>query len=148
MGQKLDNIKDLLSFHEGRVKHAYQDHRGFWTIGVGHLIDKRPGGGLSDPQIDALLEDDIKHHTERLEANLPWVKKLDPVRRAVLQDMTFNMGITNVLGFKNTLAAIKDGEMMKAAAGMLQSKWAAQVGPRALRLATMMKTGEWPDKPQ
>ena len=36
-----DKIIALLSLHEGRVEHAYQDSLGYWTIGVGHLIDKR-----------------------------------------------------------------------------------------------------------
>lgn len=145
MGRKIDNIWDLLSFHEGRVRHAYQDSRGFWTIGVGHLIDKRPGGGISDEMIDRMLDDDIKSHTAKLEKALPWAAKLDPVRKAVLQDMTFNMGLQGVLGFKNTLAAVRAGAHDRAAEGMLKSKWATQVGPRAARLAHMMRTGEWPE---
>lgn len=145
MSRKIDNIWDLLNFHEGRVKHAYQDSRGFWTIGVGHLIDKRPGGGISDEMIDKLLDDDIKVHTAKLEKALPWTAALDPVRKAVLQDMTFNMGLRGVLEFKNTLAAVKAGDMAGAAQGMLKSKWAQQVGPRAQRLAGMMQSGEWPE---
>jgi lysozyme len=45
---------------EGVDRSAYQDHLGFWTIGVGRLIDRRKGGGLSDEEIDYLLQNDVK----------------------------------------------------------------------------------------
>ena len=45
----------MLRRDEGRVRHAYQDHLGYWTIGVGRLIDQRKGGGLSEDEIDYLL---------------------------------------------------------------------------------------------
>jgi lysozyme len=34
-------LAEMLTRDEGRVRHAYQDHLGFWTIGVGRLIDQR-----------------------------------------------------------------------------------------------------------
>lgn len=51
-----DPIWRTLETDEGRVPHAYQDHLGYWTIGVGHLIDKRKGGGLTPDEVDYLLE--------------------------------------------------------------------------------------------
>jgi lysozyme len=56
--------------------------------------------------------------------------------------MAFNLGVAGLLSFKNTLAAVKAGEWAKASAGMLASKWAKQVGLRAVRLAHMMKHGD------
>ena len=41
----LTKTVEQLRRNEGEVLHAYQDHLGFWTIGVGRLIDKRKGGG-------------------------------------------------------------------------------------------------------
>ena len=32
-------LKARLRLEEGEVLHAYQDSLGWWTIGVGHLID-------------------------------------------------------------------------------------------------------------
>ena len=55
-----DEFIAWLKKEEGVVKHAYQDHLGYWTIGVGRLIDKRKGGGLSDEEIDYLLGNDIE----------------------------------------------------------------------------------------
>lgn len=141
----VNNLREMLSLHEGRVKHAYQDSLGYWTIGVGHLIDKRKGGYLPEPIIDLLLEHDITEHSRQLFTALPWVMELDEVRKSVLVDMAFNLGIAGLLGFKNTLAAVKEGRWEDAARGMLASKWASQVGGRAVRLADMMRTGRWPD---
>jgi lysozyme len=127
---------------EGVVRHAYQDSLGFWTIGVGRLIDARNGGGLSDEEVDYLLQNDVDTVRAQLDASLPWWRSLDEVRQRVLINMAFNLGIRGLLGFKNTLAAVKAGQWDKAAKGMLASKWADQVKGRAARLAHMMKTGD------
>lgn len=129
---------------EGVIPHAYQDHLGYWTIGVGRLIDKRKGGKLSPDEIDYLLGNDVSRFEAELDARLPWWRDLNGVRQRVLLNMAFNLGTAGLLGFKNTLAAVKAGEWAKAASGMLASKWARQVGERAKRLAHMMKTGETP----
>lgn len=126
---------------EGVVPHAYQDHLGYWTIGVGRLIDKRKGGRLSDEEIDYLLANDIARFKAGLDEHLPWWRGLDPVRQRVLVNMAFNLGINGLLGFKNTLAAVKAKRWIDASRGMLASKWADQVGLRAHRLAKMMRTG-------
>lgn len=142
----MNNIRDLLSLHEGRVPHAYQDPLGWWTIGVGHLIDHRKGGRLPEHIIDQLLDYDIDRKRADLDRALPWAADLGPVRYAVLLDMTFNLGIKGLLGFKNTLRAIQEQRWADARAGMLASLWAKQVGRRAHRLANMMLTGYWPEQ--
>lgn len=138
------NVRDLIALHEGRVAHAYQDSLGYWTIGVGHLIDERKGGKLPEAIIDALLDLDIHEHANELFSSLPWVRDLDPVRQAVLVDMYFNMR-RNLLGFKETLRLFQEGRWDAAANAMLDSRWADQVGIRARRLARMTRTGQWPD---
>jgi lysozyme len=44
------NVIEQLTREEGKRRSAYQDHLGYWTIGVGRLIDARKGGGLSDEE--------------------------------------------------------------------------------------------------
>ena len=137
------DLKQQLLREEGSESCAYQDTRGFWTIGVGRLIDARKGDGLSQDEIEYLLDNDIKKITEQVHKFLPWVSKLNEPRRAVLIGMAFQMGLRGLLGFKRTLGSIEDGQYFEAAVEMLDSTWAKQTPERAHRLATQMKTGEW-----
>lgn len=131
---------------EGVIPYGYQDHLGFWTIGVGRLIDKRKGGRLTDAEIDILLSNDI----EEKEADLAkhaglkaaWAKvKDDPVRSTALLSMCFQMGAEGLAGFKNSLSLVAAGKFKDAAANMLQSAWAKQTPDRAKRVTTMIATG-------
>ena len=128
---------------EGVSRHAYQDHLGFWTIGVGRLIDQRKGGGLSDEEVDYLLRNDINRFSSEVLAALPWAAALNEPRLAVLIGMAFQMGTAGLLGFKTTLGHIQAGRYALAEAGMLASKWAEQTPARAKRMAAQMRTGEW-----
>lgn len=133
---------DWLEKEEGKIKHAYQDHLGYWTIGVGRLIDKKKGGGLSDDEIAYLLKNDVDKVVKQVHEKLPWVKNLTSNRKAVLYAMAFQMGINGLLGFKNTLKMIERGDYEGAAKGMLNSKWARTDSPaRAKRTAELMRKG-------
>ena len=160
----------MLVLHEGLRRCKYRDSESYWTIGVGHLIDPRKGGKLpphiakmlaardidiwdDDPMPDdvifLLLDHDIAEHRAILEKLQPWVTKLDSVRRAVLDDMVFNLGPEpfDHDGFKDWpvfLGQVARGEYIAAANNMLTTTWAKQVGSRADRLAEMMKSGKWP----
>lgn len=128
---------------EGEVLHAYQDTLGYWTIGIGILIDKRKGGGLRPEESEFIFRNRLKLLDAELNDRLPWITKLDPARRGVLINMAFQMGVAGLLGFKNTLAAIQAGKYKDAAKAMLQSKWATQTPARAQRLSNQMATGDW-----
>jgi len=143
MGSNTVDLKQQLLREEGSESCAYQDTLGFWTIGVGRLIDPKKGGGLSQDEIEYLLDNDIKKITEKVHKFLPWVSKLNEPCQSVLLQMTFQMGLRGLLGFKRTLGSIEDGQFAEAAAEMLESKWAKQTPERANRLATQMETGEW-----
>ena len=138
----MDIIKHLRR-EEGSVPHAYLDSLGFWTIGVGRLIDQRRGGGLSESEIDLLLTNDVSRIMRELRESLPWFEQLDDARRAVLVGMAFQMGTAGLMQFTQTLASVRDQRYMTAAAQMLQSKWAQQTPARARRMSRQMESGEW-----
>jgi lysozyme len=138
----------LLKLHEGCVDHAYQDSLGFWTIGVGHLIDVRKGGSIPPHIIDGLLSWDVEEKKRGLFLRIPWAAKLDFTRQCVLVDMAFNLGVDGLMLFRNMLTHVQCGRYEAAAEAMLDSKWATQVKTRAVRLAKMMETGVWPSIPQ
>ena len=137
------DLRQQLIRDEGSVNHAYQDSLGFTTIGVGRLIDANRGGGLSDSEVDYLLNNDITDKTAQVLEALPWASKLNEPRLGVLINMAFQMGIGGLLQFKRALGSIEDGQYGEAAKEMLDSAWAKQTPARALRLAKQMETGEW-----
>jgi lysozyme len=124
----------------------YEDTMGIPTVGVGHNLRASPLQSgwtypLTDAQVDQLLLCDITNVFSDLDRNLPWWRDLNDVRMRVLANMMFNLGASKLLGFKNTLTAVRQGRYIDAANGMLNSAWASQVKDRAIRLADMMRTG-------
>lgn len=136
-----DALKVRLEADEKRVKHAYQDHLGYWTIGIGRLIDERLGGGLSNVEIDFLLENDITRVEREIRNLVPDFDRLNDGRKAVVMSMCFQMGASRLAKFNNTLRAINEGRWADAAHGMRDSVWATQTPARAQRLASAMETG-------
>lgn len=140
----LENLKKKLKKDEGVIPFAYQDSLGYWTIGVGHLIDRRKGGELPDHIVELLLEYDIQKHTEELYKALPWVEAIPEVRRSVLICMAFQLGVDGLLKFKRSLAEVKAGNWDRAADYFLESKVAREQTPkRWKRFADQLRKGEW-----
>lgn len=151
---------------EGVRLKAYKDSLGFLSIGTGRNLDARRDGlfgpkgisaaetedlkitrdsviqkGITPAQNDILLDNDITNTLADLDRKLPWWRGLDEVRQRVLANMCFNLGITKLLGFTNTLKDIQAGRYASAADRMLDSLWARQVSARASRLAELMRLG-------
>lgn len=138
------NLRQQLVRDEGRVAHAYQDSLGFWTIGVGHLIDKRRGGGLPDHIIDALLDHDVAAKTEAVLAAFPWAARLTIPRFSVLVNMAFQLGITGLSQFKQALGHLEAGDYEAAATAFLDSKVAREQTPeRWARHAEQIRSNQW-----
>jgi len=134
-----ETLRDQLVRHEGLRLKPYRDTVGKMTIGVGRNLDDV---GIFKPEAMLMLDNDIQRATDDLRAACPWVDDLQWARKAVLLNMTFNLGIGRLLEFKHTLAAVRAGDYKAAAAHMLESKWAKQVGSRAVELAKIMESGE------
>ncbi len=137
------NLIRSLRGEEGEVLTEYKDHLGYSTIGVGRLIDKRKGGGITKEESAYLLNNDIDKIVEQLDKRISWWETLDEARRGVLVNMAFQMGVDGLLGFKNTLNMIQSGRYSDAAKGMLNSLWAKQTPARAKRMSEQMRTGVW-----
>lgn len=136
-----DSLILELERDEGLSLKPYRDSVGKLTIGVGRNLDDV---GITQEEARFLLLGDIHSATAALDERLPWWTGLDEVRQRALANMMFNLGPDRLLGFKNTLALIHLGDYLAAAQAMLASKWAAQVGPRAERLAVMVRDGAEP----
>jgi lysozyme len=149
----IDNLNDQLKRDEGEKLVVYRDSKGILTGGVGHNCEAhneglKEGDHISQWLSDRWLAADVATAEHILAARLPWVTQgFDPIRRAVLENMCFNMGWGDgqrgLSGFHHTLAMVEAGNYSGASEAMLESQWAKEVGPRALRLSQQMKTGEW-----
>ena len=129
-------MADLIR-HEGYRKHLYEDTEGNMTIGVGYNIEEK---GLPDYIIRLLLDDSIKEARSELTRIAPDLH-LSRTRQDVLINMLFNMGANRLLTFTKMWAAIRDNDFETAADEMLLSRWADQVGQRAIELSDRMRAG-------
>lgn len=134
----IKKLTEELTRDEGSKLFPYKDTKGVLTIGVGRNLE---ANGISKEEAEFLLQNDIRIVEMALDRTLPWWRSMGEVRQRVLANMTFNMGIGTMLKFHNTLAAMEDGDWVRAVAGMKNSLWAQQVGARADRLIKMMLEG-------
>ena len=155
-----DELVKMIAIHEGIVLNVYQDHLGIDTVGIGRNLEDRGitdgelsyinktmddiyDSGLTEEEAYYLCMNDIAIVEKELLENKPVVNQLNDVRQMVLVDMAFNMGVPRLKLFKNMWMAIEKVNYPLACAEMLDSKWANQVGKRAVRLSEAMKNGEW-----
>lgn len=132
-------LEDQLIRDEGVRLKPYKDSVGKTTIGVGRNLDDV---GISTEEAMFLLRSDIDRAAAWVRTSIPWSLNLGDARRAVLINMSFNMG-AGLAGFAQFLGKLKAGDYEAAANEMLDSLWARQVGTRSERLAQQIRTGEW-----
>lgn len=131
-------LHELVRDEDLRLR-PYRCPAGKLTIGVGRNLDDR---GITRDEALVLARNDIAVVERELDRALPWWRDLDGARQRVLANMAFNMGTPKLLEFRATLAAARAGHFLEASQQMLDSKWARQVGARAVRLAALMRDGE------
>jgi len=138
----------MLERDEGRRYVAYPDPLtggAPWTIGIGHTGPEVHQDTIWTPeQVDQAFARDVSNATAQCRKNFdPWFSQLTEARQAVLIAMTFQLGIGGLLGFKQTLAAVRDEHYALAADRMKDSDWARQTPKRAMRMAAQMASGDW-----
>jgi lysozyme len=135
----VNNVIDLVKQHEGCKLKPYVDTVGKTTIGVGRNLTDI---GISQAEADFMLANDLEACKADLE-KFWWFAPLDDVRKAVLMDLRFNLGLVGLLHFPHFLSAIGKQDWPTAKAELLDSTWAGQVGHRAIEDAQMIETGQW-----
>jgi lysozyme len=142
----IDKLREELTFDEGCVYEIYNDHLGYPTFGIGHLVlESDPehgepvGTSVSEERVIECFEKDIANVFKDIDRNIPWWEGLPHDLQRVLANMCFNLGITRLLKFKKFLGALQLKHYKTAAEEMMDSQWAIQVGPRAVRLRDRVK---------
>ena len=138
----MTQLTAMVKRHEGVKSHVYKCTQGFETIGVGRNISES-GLGLSEDEVEYLLANDLKRCHEELQDAYYWYGGLNQTRRDAMVDMCFNLGITRLRGFVNALEAMSREQFDIAADEFMDSRWAKQVGNRAVEVTEMIRTGEY-----
>ena len=124
--------------HEGFSRYIYLDSVGVRTVGFGRNLDDR---GISREEAEMLLLNDLETSTKEAKKLEFYENLTSNNRRDVIVEMIFNMGLTRFKKFKKTIKAIENKDFASAADEMLDSKWAKQVGQRALTLSNKFRAG-------
>ena len=136
-------VYEQLKIDEGVVNGIYNDHHGYPTFGVGHLIVEddeeygRPvGTAVTEERVRACFARDLDiAERECYTLYGEGVFRLWPDEvQQVLVNMMFNMGRPRLSKFKNMNKALWNEDWKEAAVEGRDSRWYKQVTQRAERL--------------
>jgi len=127
------DVIEQLKNDEGFRERPYTDTLGNLTFGYGFTW-------LSQHEAETVLRMRVAYIITQL-GKIPGFSQLSPNRQKVLINMAFNLGINGVMMFRKMWQAIFRKDFDEAAKEMLASRWADQVGSRAVRLAEIMRDG-------
>jgi len=141
-------IYETLKIDEGVKYEIYNDHLGYPTFGVGHLVlssdaehGKALGTRVSEERVQECFERDLDTaiaECETLYETRTFAEFPSEVQE-VLVNMMFNMGRTRLGGFKNFRKALEEGDWAKAGIEGRDSRWYRQVTNRAERLMSRLE---------
>jgi lysozyme len=145
------NIYELLRFEEGFRANPYLCSEGYVTVGVGTKLHTDKGldptkfcVSVSDVQADEWLKSELSTQSFSL-SKQPAYAELSNDRKAVIQSMAYQLGITGLFNFKKMWKALEEGNYGDASDEMLDSRWAAQTPERAVRHARVIRWGSLED---
>ena len=142
----VDQLKETLKVDEGVVYEIYNDHLGYPTFGIGHLVlegdpEHRAAVGtpVSEDRVDECFEKDVESvigDCKKLHEG--WDDYPQEVKQ-IVANMMFNMGLTRLSKFSKHNAALQSGDWETAAVEGRDSRWYDQVTNRAERLMTRLE---------
>ena len=137
----INKLREQLIIDEGQVNEIYNDHLGYPTFGIGHLVlegDAEHGASVGTPvteeRVKACFEKDVETVIgDCIILHDAWDGYPEEAKQ-VIANMMFNMGLTRLSKFKNHNAALQSGDWKGAAVEGRDSRWYKQVTNRAERL--------------
>jgi len=142
----INKLREQLKIDEGVKYEVYDDHLGYKTFGIGHLVTAKDeeygakvGHPVSEKRVNAVFDNDVETYVTESKKVFSDLDKLPDEAQEVIVNMCFNMGAPRLSKFKKFVAAVNDGNWSTAAVEMMDSRWAKQVGVRAERLRDRIK---------
>ena len=137
ISQFLQSLIANIITSEGIVDHWYKDTEGIDTIGVGWT--KHAFEGLTDDAYRVITGVLVRDKLIKVITEFKWYERMPDEVRAVIFEMTYQMGIDGFKKFKKTINYLKNKNWLLASQEMLNSKWAKEQTPkRALRLSKII----------
>jgi lysozyme len=142
----INKLREQLKIDEGQVNEIYNDHLGYATFGIGHLVidgDQEKGQPLGTPVTEQRVYEVFEKDVQTVIADC---KKLHEgwdgypeEAKQIIANMMFNMGYTRLSKFKKHNTALQCGDWKTAAVEGRDSRWHKQVTNRAERLMVRLE---------
>ena len=142
----IEQLRKELEVDEGVKYEIYNDHLGYPTFGIGHLVrdtDPEAGAALGTPISEDRVIEAFNEDVETVLGDCAILyddfDELPEEAQLIIANMMFNLGYPRMSKFKKMKQAVDDEQWEEAAAQMRDSLWYNQVRNRAERLAVRME---------
>ena len=142
----IEKLREQLEIDEGVKYEIYNDHLGYATFGVGHLvIESDPeygmdiGTPISESRVVEAFEQDCENVLRDCNILYEDFDSLPEEAQQVIANMMFNMGRPRLSKFKGMKRGVDSRDWNAAADEMVDSAWYRQVTNRADRLVERIR---------
>jgi len=142
----VEKLREQLKIDEGCVYEIYNDHLGYPTFGIGHLVrESDPENGspvgtkVSEDRVADAFDDDIEIVLSDCNKLYPDFEDLPEEAQQIIANMMFNLGRPRLSKFVGMKRGVDEKDWNSAADEMVDSRWYRQVGARAERLVNRMR---------
>ena len=144
-----EKLREQLKIDEGCVYEIYNDHLGYPTFGIGHLVrESDPENGsplgteISEDRVNEAFDADIEIVLSDCNILYPDFEDLPEEVQQIVANMMFNLGRPRLSKFAGMKRGVDARDWDSAADEMVDSRWYRQVGRRAERLVDRMRDVE------
>ena len=141
-----DKLREQLKIDEGCIYEIYNDHLGYATFGIGHLVrESDPENGspvgtkVNEDRVANAFDDDIETVLSDCNKLYPDFEDLPEEAQQIIANMMFNLGYPRLSKFRGMKAGVDAKDWNRTADEMVDSRWYAQVGKRAERLVERVR---------
>ena len=142
----IEQLRKQLELDEGVKYEIYNDHLGYVTFGVGHLVlESDPehgselGTSISESRVIEAFEQDCENVLRDCNILYENFDDLPEEVQQIVANMMFNMGRPRLSKFKGMKRGVDAEDWNAAADEMVDSAWYRQVTNRAERLVERMR---------
>ena len=142
----LRKLRAQLAIDEGIKYEVYNDHLGYATFGIGHLVlesdpeyGQEVGTPVNESRVIDVFEQDMQSVLRDCNILYTDFHYLPEEAQQIIANMMFNMGRPRLSKFKGMKRGVDARDWDAAADEMVDSSWYKQVTNRAERLVKRMR---------